>query len=213
MTTVPVKDPQVVKMNITTALSPIRNEFYISISFFIFLNYRTLPWTIEVSRDIPRLPTLDVLLDLQQQLNIFHETRPVQSVYPAIQWIGNGRGKLRWYPYLKFLQWCIFCVKPSNNPIFYQLSPSPATFHFFPPEIFTAADVTLMISLSEYISNVSSKVDLEREMLARSKESGSIPVGKRTISVVKEDPYGQPITTRLILYYVTAIWAFCQAQP
>ena len=130
MTTVPVKDPQVVKMNITTALSPIRNEFYISISFFIFLNYRTLPWTIEVSRDIPRLPTLDVLLDLQQQLNIFHETRPVQSVYPAIQWIGNGRGKLRWYPYLKFLQWCIFCVKPSNNPIFYQLSPSPATFHF-----------------------------------------------------------------------------------
>ena len=70
-----------------------------------------------------------------------------------------------------------------------------------------------MISLSEYISNVSSKVDLEREMLARSKESGSIPVGKRTISVVKEDPYGQPITTRLILYYVTAIWAFCQAQP
>ena len=93
MTTVPVKDPQVVKMNITTALSPIRNEFYISISFFIFLNYRTLPWTIEVSRDIPRLPTLDVLLDLQQQLNIFHETRPVQSVYPAIQWIGNGRTK------------------------------------------------------------------------------------------------------------------------
>ena len=90
----------------------------------------------------------------------------------------------------------ILC-QPSNNPIFYQLSPSPATFHFFLPEIFTAADVTLMISLSEYISNVSSKVDLEREMLARSKESGSIPVGKRTISVVKEDPYGQPITTEV----------------
>ena len=131
-----------------------------------FLNLRTLPWSIEVYRDIPRLPSLDVLLGLQQQLNIFHETRPVQSVFPAIQWIGNGRGKSP-----------IFNVSTMTNNMCQNNNP---IIDLCSLEIFTAADVTLMISLSEYISKVSRKVSVEREMLARSKESGSIPVGKRS---------------------------------
>lgn len=40
-----------------------------------------------------------------------------------------------------------------------------------------------MIDLTEFISSLSSRVALERKMLAKSKERGSIPVGKCTCTL------------------------------
>ena len=39
-------------------------------------------------------------------------------------------------------------------------------------------DIKVMIDLSKFISSLSSRVALEKKMLAKSKEQGSIPVGK-----------------------------------
>jgi len=49
-------------------------------------------------------------------------------------------------------------------------------------EVFTRDDIKLMISLTDYISNLSSRVALEKQMLARSKEPRSIPVGQECLA-------------------------------
>ena len=52
-------------------------------------------------------------------------------------------------------------------------------------EVFTRDDIKLMISLTDYISNLSSRVALEKQMLARSKEPRSIPVGNETTNALR----------------------------
>jgi len=57
------------------------------------------PWSIESSADIPRLPALDVLLDLEQQLSMFDiPNLPEDFPFPAIEWIGNGKGIMFFKP-------------------------------------------------------------------------------------------------------------------
>ena len=87
--------PRLVMQIITTARLQIRKKLFSQpLIFYFFTNFRTKTRTIEVYEDIPRLPPLDVLINLQQQMDIFHETRPVLSVHPAIFWTGLGQGKV-----------------------------------------------------------------------------------------------------------------------
>ena len=50
-------------------------------------------WTIEAFLDIPRLPPLGVLLELEEQIDVCTMTRPVPNVFPAVLWTGLGGGK------------------------------------------------------------------------------------------------------------------------
>ena len=51
--------------------------------------------------------------------------------------------------------------------------------------MFTASDVRLMISMSEFIAKVSSRVAREQEMLSKSKQPGSIPIGNEKIKYIR----------------------------
>ena len=51
--------------------------------------------------------------------------------------------------------------------------------------MFTASDVRLMISMSEFIAKVSSRVAREQEMLTKSKQPGSIPIGNEKIKYIR----------------------------
>jgi hypothetical protein len=85
--------PRLVMQIITTAQLLTRKKIFFKQPRFLFpTNFRRKTRAIQALEDIPRLPPLDVLLDLKLQINLYHETRPVMSVYPAIFWAGLGQG-------------------------------------------------------------------------------------------------------------------------